>query len=163
MPSPSTGSLPRITCVPEDLGKILTLTWGLACENITVTYGSAVIKSQSSLHPWPSVSMQLITLFIRCHRLFVRVQKQIGNGWGCHLFIKVRQMKLWLLPTSLACHELAPIRAHSSCSFLPTPSKREETLLSSGHELHCTQPGAFSLNSTAAPLPNPPSMILMPL
>lgn len=47
LPSRSTGP----AYVPEDLRNVLTLTCGLGCENITVTYGSAVIKSQSSPSP----------------------------------------------------------------------------------------------------------------
>ena len=54
--------------------KLLVLLWRLGCERSAATSGPAVIKSQSP-HPQPSVSVQLITLSIRCHRLFVRIQK----------------------------------------------------------------------------------------
>jgi hypothetical protein len=123
LPSANTGP----AYIPEDLENVLTLTCGLGCENITVTYGSAVIKSQSS----PSPAICLHAANNPLHQMPQTVcqgSKADKQCPGYHLFIKVRQMKSWLLTTSLACHELPPSGLIAPVASFPLqPRKRQDT------------------------------------
>lgn len=148
----------RLGWVTGDWEKVLALMWSLRWEPSAVTYGPAVIKSQSPC-PQPSVSVQLITLSIRCHRLFVRIQKQINNGWGCHLFIKVRQMKPWLL-TSSACCEPGPCPPKAPVAPFPFQAwKRQLTCTISIPKVRPYHScNALILHSSAGSPPSPQSM-----